>query len=97
MDNVVVSEKWKENFRTRKENFLKLCAKLRPFIEKQDTNIREQVELERQVAATLYYISGEGQLSKTANAFGLSRSFVSIIICRVTHMTRVHLGSNYIL
>ena len=31
----------------RKENFLKLCAELRPFLEKQDTNMREPVKVER--------------------------------------------------
>ena len=55
MDNVIVPEEWKENFRMRKENFLKLCAELRPFIEKQVTNMREPVEVEKQVAAMLYY------------------------------------------
>ena len=89
-------EEWKENFRMRKENFLKLCAELRPFIEKQVTNTREPVEVDKQVAATLYYLSDEGRLRKTANAFGLSRSSVSIIIRRVTHAITVHLGPNYI-
>ena len=96
MDDVVVPEEWKENFRMHKENFLKLCAELRPFIEKQVTNMREPVEVERQVAATLYYLSDEVRLRKTANAFGLSRSSVSIIICRVTHAITVHIGPNYI-
>ena len=94
MDDVVVPEEWKENFRMRKENFLKLCAELWPFIEKQVTNMREPVEVERQVAAMLYYLSDEGRLRKTANAFGLSRSSVSIIIRRVTHAITVHLGPN---
>ena len=58
--------------------------------------MRESVEVDRQVAATLYYLSDEGRLRKTANAFGLSRSSVSIIIRRVTHAITVHLGPNYI-
>ena len=58
--------------------------------------MREPVEVERQVAAMLYYLSDEGRLRKTANAFGLSRSSVSIIIRRVTHAITVHLGPNYI-
>ena len=78
-------------------NFVKLCAELRPFIETQVTNMHEPVEVERQVATMLYYLSGEGELRKTANAFGLSRSSVSIIIHRVTHAITVHLGPNYIL
>ena len=79
-----------------KENFLKLCSELQPYIKKQVTNMREPVEVERQVAATLYYLSDEGRLRKTANSFGLSRSSVSIIIRRVTHAIAVHLGPKYI-
>ena len=54
------------------------------------------VEVERQVAVILYYMSDEGHLHKTANSFGLSRSLVSIIIQRVTHVIGVHLGPKYI-
>ena len=40
---------------------------------------------ETQVALTLYYVSDEGRLKKTAsNAFGLSRACVSLIIRRIT-------------
>ena len=35
VDEVVVAEEWKENFRMCKENFLKLCDELRPHIQKQ--------------------------------------------------------------
>ena len=80
----------------RKENFLKLCSELRPFIEKQVTNMREPVEVERQVAATLYYLSDEGRLRKTANSFGLSRPSVSVIVRRVTHAIAAQLGPKYI-
>ena len=63
-----------------KENFLKLCSEVQPFITKQVTNMREPVEVERQVVAMLYYLSDQGWLRKTANSFGLSRSSASIII-----------------
>ena len=59
-------EEWKENFRMHKENYLKLCLELQPFIKKQVTNMGEPVEVERQVAVTLYYLSDEGRLRKTA-------------------------------
>ena len=46
--------------------------------------MRSPIDVERQIAVTLYYLSDEGRLRKTANAFGLSRASVSIIIRRVT-------------
>ena len=59
--------RWKENFRMDKDNFYKLCGELRPFIERKVTNMRLPVSVETQVALTLYYLSDEGRLRKTAN------------------------------
>ena len=67
---IVVEEEWKENFRMSWVNFLKLCNELRAYIGR-TTIMRTPVDVERQVALTLYYLSDEGRLSKTANAFGL--------------------------
>ena len=96
VDNVVLAEEWKENFRLSKDNFLQLCSLLRPFIERKATPARAPVDVERQVALTLYYLSDEGRLRKTANAFGLARSTVSVVIRRVTHAITTHLGPQYI-
>lgn len=70
---VVVDEEWKENFRMTKQSFYKLCDELRLYIERQATVMRTPVSVEKQVAITLYYLSDEGRLRKTANAFGVSR------------------------
>lgn len=45
---------------------------------------------------TLYYLSDEGRLRKTANAFGISRSSVSLIVRRVCKAIAIHLGPRYI-
>lgn len=94
--DTVISEEWKENFRMSKDSFYKLCEELRPYIQRQTTIMRSPVEVERQVAVTLYYFADEGRLRKTANAFGLSRPCVSIIIRRVARAVAVHLGPKYI-
>ena len=80
----------------RQENFYKLCDELRPYIQRQTTSMRSPVEVERQVAVTLYYLSDEGRLRKTANAFGLSRSSVSLIVRRVTKSISLQMGPHYI-
>ena len=76
--------------------FLLLCEELRPFVQTKASNMRLPVDVERQVASTLYYLSDEGRIRKTANAFGLSRSVISNIIRRVCIAITVHLGSKYI-
>ena len=91
----MISQEWKENFRMGKENFLKLCNELCPYIET-STNMRPSISLEKQVAVTLYYLSDEGRLYKSANAFGIARSTVSIIIRSVSYALTVYLGHKHI-
>ena len=46
---------------------------LNPRIERQTAVMRQPVDVEKQVAVTLYYLSDKGHLRKNANSFGLSR------------------------
>ena len=78
-----------------RSSLLSLSELLRPFIEGQTTVMRTPVSVEKKVALTLYYLADEGRLRKTANAFGLSRSAVSIIIRKVCSSITVHLGPKY--
>ena len=93
---VVVEEEWKEKFRMCKANFMNLCSELREYIQLEETVMRAPVDVERQVAMTLYYLSDEGRLRKTANAFGVSRPTVSVVIRRVTQAITTFLGPKYI-
>lgn len=54
-----------------KENFLKLCNELRPYIQKKSTHMRSSISVDKHLAVTLYYLSDEGRLRKSANTFGL--------------------------
>ena len=89
-------EERKENFRMSRASFFNLVSMLRPFIEKEVTVMRTPVPPETQVAITLYYFSDEGRLRKVANAFGISRSYLSIVIRRVSAAITAHLGPVYI-
>lgn len=77
---VVIPEEWLENFRMSRRSLLNLSELLRPHIEGESTRMRSPVDVVKKVACTLYYLSDEGRLRKTANAFGLSRQVVSKII-----------------
>ena len=69
-DGISCEEEYKENFRM-KENFQKLCDELRPHLYWKNTVMQKAVDVETQIALTLYYLSDEGRLRKTANAFVL--------------------------
>ena len=96
MKGVTIDEEWKENFRMSKSSFYNLCDELRPYVEKETTIMRSPINVEKRVGMTLYYLSDEGRIRKTANAFGVSRSSVSVIVRQVTSAISLYLGPKYI-
>lgn len=92
----MIEEEWRENFRMSRGSLYKLADELRPYIEGKRTIMRTPVDVIKQVAVTLYYLSDEGRLRKTANAFGISRQVVSKIVRKVCKAITVHLGKKYI-
>ena len=74
---IVIQGEWRKNFRMSRSSLYELADQLRPYIEGRTTIMRAPVDVVKQVAVTLYYLSNEGRLRKTANAFGLSRQVVS--------------------
>ena len=65
---------------------------LQPYLQKQQTKMRNPIGVEYQVVIFLYYISNEGRYRKNANAFAVSRSSVSILIRKVAKIIVEHLG-----
>ena len=96
LNQLVLPEDWKDNFRMNRENFYKLVDDLRPYITKQTTMMRVSLPPETRVAIFLYYISDEGRLLKTANAFGISKCTVSVIINELAMVICSVLGPKYI-
>ena len=58
--------------------------------------MRSAIDPVKQVAITLYYLSDEGHLCKTANVFGISRQTVSKIVRKVCKAITVYLGPKYV-
>ncbi|XP_068671197.1 putative nuclease HARBI1 [Montipora foliosa] len=96
MNNVSVASEWKENFRMSKTTFSDLCDYLRPLLEKKTTKMRRPLSVETEVALTLYYLADEGRYRKIANAFGISRAWVSITIRNVCAAISEYLGPVYV-
>ena len=55
MSDIVPPEEWRENFRMSKGIFYGLCNELEVYIVCESTRMREAIEVNRQVAVTLYY------------------------------------------
>ncbi len=95
-NNIAVIEEWQENFRMSQPTFKKLCEELRPYLTKKETNMRKPLDVETQVAITLYYLADEGRYRKVANAFGVARCTVSRAVRRVCKAISTKLGPLYI-
>ena len=95
VNNVMLDNEWRENFRLSNVNFVKLCKELRAYLNKKTTNMRKPVSVEKQIAVTLYCLSDEGRFRKVANAFGLGRSTVSDIVGMVCAVISIVLGPKY--
>ena len=65
----MVKEEWYENFRMTKPSFMILWDKLRPYLTKRDTLMREAIPIEKRVGITIYYLNDEERLRRTANLF----------------------------
>ena len=95
-NNLTVVEEWQENFRMSRQTFLKLCNELRPHLTKRETIMRKPLDVETQVALTLYYLADEGRYRKVANAFGIARCTVSRTVRTVCKVISTKLGPSYI-
>ena len=95
LNNEVMDSGWLQNFRMSKTSFEELVNILRPYLEKQVTRMRKPISTECQIASFLYCISDEARYCKTANAFGISRGSVSLIIRKVSKAIVEFLGKDY--
>ncbi|KAM3867651.1 putative nuclease HARBI1 [Diretmus argenteus] len=96
VNDVVLDVEWRENFRMSRSSVVALSEELRPHIEAETTNMRTSIDPLKRVALSLYYLSDEGRLRKTANAFGVSRQAVSVIVRQTCRAITVHLGPKLI-
>ena len=79
-----------------RSSVLKLSEELRPYIEGKATRMKQPVDVVKKVACTLYYLSDEGRMRKTANTFGISKQVVPKIVRELCYAITKHLGPKYI-
>ena len=92
----VADTEWVENLRMSRSSFFDLVPILWPYLQKQQTKMRNSIEVECQVAFFLYCLSDEGLYRKTANVFDISRTLVSTFIRKVAKIIAEHLGIDLI-
>ncbi|KAJ7317228.1 hypothetical protein JRQ81_003390 [Phrynocephalus forsythii] len=75
--------RWQENFRMSRRTFMELCDRLRPVLERQTTNMRAPITVEKQVAITIWKLATPESYRSVAECFGVGRSTVSRIVMEV--------------
>ena len=79
-----------------KRSLFALCEELHQYISKSTARFPKSASAGMQVAVTIYCLSDEGKFNKTANAFGITKNTVSMIIRRVTKAISNHLADRCI-
>ncbi|XP_061475068.1 uncharacterized protein LOC133380896 isoform X2 [Rhineura floridana] len=74
---------WQENFRMSRQTFMELCDMLRPVLERQTTNMRAPITVEKQLAIAIWKLATPDSYRSVAECFGVGRSTVSRIVMEV--------------
>ena len=74
------NQDWLENFRMSKATFDYLCNRLKPVIEKKDTQLRKAISVRHRLAITLWTLATSCEYRTVGHLFGVARSTVCIIV-----------------
>ena len=66
-----------------------------PSLHRREEGMRQPVDVVKEVACTLYYLSDEGRMRKTASAFGILKQVVSKIVRDACYAITKHIGPKY--
>ena len=79
VNQIVVPEEQRENFRMSRVSLHRLTEELRPYIEEKDTVMRSSIDPVKQVGNTLYYLSNEGRVRKIIYDGACSQSNIAYL------------------
>ncbi|XP_015276457.1 PREDICTED: uncharacterized protein LOC107118608 [Gekko japonicus] len=86
-DNLLASQfdssEWVRYFRMSREAVLELVERLRPVLQREDTNMRAAIPVDKRVALTLWKLATSDSYRSVANQFGVGVSTASVIVMEV--------------
>lgn len=86
-DNLLAGQfedgEWIRYFRMSREAVLDLVEKLRPVLQREDTNMRAAIPVDKRVALTLWKLATSDSYRSVANQFGVGVSTASVIVMEV--------------
>ena len=87
---------WLENFQMSKDTFDYLCDKLRASIQRQDTQLRKAISVEKRVAITVWCLAMPSKYRTIGHLFGIARSTVCVIVQETCSAIVTSLMNTYI-
>uniref|UniRef100_R4G9P6 DDE Tnp4 domain-containing protein n=1 Tax=Anolis carolinensis TaxID=28377 RepID=R4G9P6_ANOCA len=86
-DNLLASQlgdgEWTRCFRMSREAVLELAERLRPVLQREDTNMRSAIPVDKRVALTLWKLATSDSYRSVASQFGVGVSTASVIVMEV--------------
>nr|XP_034986031.1 uncharacterized protein LOC118092265 isoform X2 [Zootoca vivipara]XP_034986032.1 uncharacterized protein LOC118092265 isoform X2 [Zootoca vivipara] len=86
-DNLVAGPaedgEWVRYFRMSREAVLELVERLRPVLQREDTNMRAAIPVDKRVALTLWKLATSDSYRSVAHQFGVGVSTASVIVMEV--------------
>ena len=70
----VTDEQWVENFRMTRQTFNKVCRVLEPDLSPVENNVADAIDVQKQVALTIYWLATPREYRTIGNLFGVSKS-----------------------
>ncbi|XP_033126524.1 uncharacterized protein LOC117124400, partial [Anneissia japonica] len=99
-ENVMLSEWsdvfWLKHFRMTRSTFMDIAEQLRPFIEKEVTQMRTPITVEHRLAITLWRLATNIEYRSLGQQFGVGRSTVCSIVNETCRAIETHLMPKYI-
>ena len=87
---------WKNNLRMSRDTFYIICNELRPYIQKESTNMRSPVTVEERVAVTVWKLATNIEYRSLASLFGLGRSTIGKIVLETSSIMTTKLLPRYV-
>ena len=87
---------WKENLRMLQSSFNILCSEVRPYIQKQTTQLRHPVSVDRRMAVTLWRLATNIEYRTLSQLFGIGISTVGTIVNETCDVISKRLLKKYV-
>eukprot|EP00794_Sanderia_malayensis_P017876 gene17876-19655_t len=94
--NCFTDQDWLKNFRMKKATFVFICEQLRPYLQKEDSNMRKAIPVEKRLAIALWRLATGSYYNTIGHLFGISEASACRICDEVCSLVATKLLPRFI-